>query len=180
MPDSNKVGCQETLVAASGMFHMFHTLLTLLLTHWFILSFKLVMGNTGSLTDFTYYASILEYWTLKTGIRKTFMTCFKIWVNSQNRSSHRRFSIKKDVLTNFAKFTGKNLCQNLIKLQARKLFFRPATLLKKRLWHRCFPVNISKFERTLFLKKTSGRLLHHCITYKFRRQIHRFLQVKNT
>ena len=28
---------------------------------------------------------------------------------------------------------------------------RPATLLKKRLWHRCFPVNFAKFLRTPFL-----------------------------
>ena len=27
---------------------------------------------------------------------------------------------------------------------------RPATLLKKRLWHRCFPVNYVKFPRTTF------------------------------
>ena len=27
---------------------------------------------------------------------------------------------------------------------------RPATLLKKRLWHRCFPVNFAKFLRTPF------------------------------
>ena len=26
----------------------------------------------------------------------------------------------------------------------------PATLLKKRLWHRCFPVNFAKFLRTPF------------------------------
>ena len=25
---------------------------------------------------------------------------------------------------------------------------RPATFLKKRLWHRCFPVNFAKFPRT--------------------------------
>ena len=30
---------------------------------------------------------------------------------------------------------------------------RPATLLKKRLWHRCFPVNFAKFLRTPFLTK---------------------------
>ena len=29
--------------------------------------------------------------------------------------------------------------------------FRPATLLKKRLWHRCFPMNFPKFLRTPFL-----------------------------
>ena len=32
----------------------------------------------------------------------------------------------------------------------------PATLFKKRLWHRCFHVNFSKFLRTLFLQNTSG------------------------
>ena len=36
---------------------------------------------------------------------------------------------------------------------------RPATLLKRRLWHRCFPVNFVKFLRTPFLQNTSGRLL---------------------
>ena len=35
----------------------------------------------------------------------------------------------------------------------------PATLLKKRLWQRCFPVNFGKFLRTPFLQNTSGRLL---------------------
>ena len=32
---------------------------------------------------------------------------------------------------------------------------RPATLLKKRLWHRCLPVNLMKFLRTPFLQNTS-------------------------
>ena len=32
---------------------------------------------------------------------------------SSSRSSHRRFSVKKGVLRNFAKFTGKHLCQRL-------------------------------------------------------------------
>ena len=35
----------------------------------------------------------------------------------------------------------------LIKLQAA-----PATLLKKRLWHRCFPVNFAKFQEHLFYR----------------------------
>ena len=33
----------------------------------------------------------------------------------------------------------------------KKGFCRPATLLNKRLWHRCFPVNFAKFPRTPFL-----------------------------
>ena len=32
---------------------------------------------------------------------------------TNTRSSHRRCSVKKDVLRNFAKFTGKHLCQSL-------------------------------------------------------------------
>ena len=39
----------------------------------------------------------------------------------------------------------------LIKLQAA-----PATLLKKRFWHRCFPVNFAKFLITLFSQNNSG------------------------
>ena len=53
---------------------------------------------------------------------------------------------KKGVLRNFTKFTRKHLCQSpfLKKLQ------------KKRLWHRCFPVDFVKFLITLFSQNTSG------------------------
>ena len=50
------------------------------------------------------------------------------------RSSHRRCSVKKDVLRNFAKFTGKHLCQRLFFNSLAGL--RPATLLKKSLLHK--------------------------------------------
>ena len=53
--------------------------------------------------------------------------------------------MKKSVLGNFTKFTGKRL--------------RPATLIKKRLCRSCFPVNFAKFLRPPFLQNTSGRLL---------------------
>ena len=44
------------------------------------------------------------------------------------RSNHRRCSIRKGVLRNFSKFTGKQLCQSLYfnKVAGN----RPATLLK--------------------------------------------------
>ena len=61
---------------------------------------------------------------------------------------------KKSVLRNFIKFTGKHLCQRLFCSEVAGL--RPATLLKKRLWHSCFPVNFAKFLRTPFLQSTSG------------------------
>ena len=47
------------------------------------------------------------------------------------RSSHRRCSVRKGVLRNFTKFTGKDLCQSLFFNKARGL--RSATLLKKKL-----------------------------------------------
>ena len=75
----------------------------------------------------------------------------------QLRSSHAKVFCKRGILRNFTKFFGKHLCQGL--------FFNKvagpgtATLLKKRLWHRCFPVNFAKFLRIPFSKNTSRRLL---------------------
>ena len=60
---------------------------------------------------------------------------------------------QKGVLRNFAKFTGKQMCLNLFFNKVAGL--RPATLLKKWLCHRCFPVNVAKFLRTRFLQNTS-------------------------
>ena len=65
------------------------------------------------------------------------------------RSSRPDVFCKKDALRNFAKSAGKHLCQSLFFNKVAGL--RPATLLKKRLWHRCFPVNFAKFLRTPFL-----------------------------
>ena len=73
------------------------------------------------------------------------------------RSSHQRCFIKIDVLKNFTKFTGKHLCQSFFVNKVTGL--RPATLLRKRLWYRCFPANFVKFLRITFLQNTSGRLL---------------------
>ena len=56
--------------------------------------------------------------------------------------------MKKVALRNFTKFIGKRLCQSLIFNKVVGL--RPATLSKKKLWRRCFPVNFVKFLRTPF------------------------------
>ena len=45
--------------------------------------------------------------------------------------------------------TGNHLCQRLYFNKVAGL--RPATLLKRGLWRRCFPVNFGKFLRTPFL-----------------------------
>ena len=55
---------------------------------------------------------------------------------------------KKGDLKNFTKFTGKDLCRSLLFDKVSDLSH--ATLLKKRLQRRFFPVNITKFLRTAF------------------------------
>ena len=70
---------------------------------------------------------------------------------SRNRSSHRRCSVKKAVFRKLAKCARKHLCQSLFFNKVAG--HRPATLLKKRLWHRCFPANFMIFLRTPFYIK---------------------------
>ena len=64
---------------------------------------------------------------------------------------------KKDVLRNFAKCRERHLRWNffLNKIES----FRPATLFKKRLRQRCFPMNFMKFLKAPFLQNTCGWLL---------------------
>ena len=79
---------------------------------------------------------------------------------------------KNGFLKNVAKLTGKNLCQRLFLNKAACLSYRnlsinslcksidwflhdrPATLFKKRFWHKCFPVNFMKLSRTPFFYRT--------------------------
>ena len=81
---------------------------------------------------------------------------WRVWAYVRAIALHSRLGLK-GVLRNFTKFRGKHLCQSLIFNKVAGL--RPTTLLKKRLWHRCFPVNFVKFLRTTFLQNTSRRLL---------------------
>ena len=60
----------------------------------------------------------------------------------------RQVFCKKGVIINFVIFTGKHLCQSLFLNKVAGL--RPATLIKMRLWPRCFPVNFAKFLKTHF------------------------------
>ena len=67
----------------------------------------------------------------------------------------------KNVFLEISQNSQENTCAKdsfLIKLQAA-----PATLLKKRFWHRCFPVNFAKFLITLFSQNTSGG--YFCINH---------------
>ena len=79
---------------------------------------------------------------------------------------------EKSALRNFTKFTGKHLFQSPFFNKVAGL--RLATLLKMRLWHRCFPVIFVKFLRPplftehlrwLLLSMSSLEATYMCIVY---------------
>ena len=65
----------------------------------------------------------------------------------EERSSRPDVFCEKDVLRNFAKFTGKHLCQSLF---FNKVASGACNLIKKETLAQVFPVNFSKFLRTYF------------------------------
>ena len=66
------------------------------------------------------------------------------------RRSHQSCSVKKGALKNFAKFTGKHLCQSIfLRLQASGLFF-----IKKEILAHVFSCKLCEM-----FKNTSGRVL---------------------
>ena len=77
-----------------------------------------------------------------------------IWKLTSTRTSRRRCSVKKlflEILQN----SQENTCARvsfLKKLQPLVCNF----IKKKRLWHRCFPVNFAKFLKHVFLQNTSS------------------------
>ena len=77
--------------------------------------------------------------------------------NNSHRSSRPEVLCRKGVLRNFAKLTGKHLCRSLFFNKVAGL--RPGTLLKNKLWRRCFPVNFAKFLRTPILTEHHRWLL---------------------
>ena len=84
------------------------------------------------------------YWHIKFFWRKRFPV-FVVIITTGNipygQTVVQRCFVKKSILRNLGiltKFTGKHLCQNLFFNKTAGL--RPATLLKKRPWHTCFPV----------------------------------------
>ena len=65
---------------------------------------------------------------------------------------------KKGLHANLAKFAVKHICQSLFLNKVSGL--RTATLLKKKLWQRCFPVNYAKlFKSNFFIEQLWWLLL---------------------
>ena len=71
----------------------------------------------------------------------------------RSRNNHQKSSIKTGVLQ-VSQNSQESACARIY-----LLILRPISLLKKRLWHRCLPVDFVKFKRTLFLQNSSWQLL---------------------
>ena len=69
-------------------------------------------------------------------------SCVKVLFSAVNGNYNLRPMVfcKKGVLRNFVEFTGKHLF-----FFNKVVNLRPATLFKKRLRHKCFPVNFANF-----------------------------------
>ena len=91
------------------------------------------------------FSHLVQMFPTQTLVRLTGCHMMGTW----SRTSRPEVFCKNGVLRNFAKFSGKHPCQGLFFNKVAGL--RPATLLKIRLWHRCFPVNFAKFLRTPLL-----------------------------
>ena len=85
-------------------------------------------------------------------------TCLRLISRASGRS-HRRCSVKKVFLKILQH--SQHLCQSLFFNKVAGLSL--ASLLKKRLWHRCFPVNFVKFLRTPFFNRTPPVAPSDCI-----------------
>ena len=104
-----------------------------------------------NLLDFINLAIYLKLDNVNWGhaLKPTWIEIHHLILHKIIRSSRPEVFCKKGVLKNFAKFTGKQLRHSLFFNKVAVL--RAATLLKKRLWHRCFPVSFVKFLRRRFL-----------------------------
>ena len=78
--------------------------------------------------------------------------------HKQSEAVIQRYSVKKGVLKNIVKFTGKHLCYSLLSNKVAGL---------RRVWYGCFPVNFAKSLRTLFLiKHLRWMLLNDVLSFK--------------
>ena len=110
-----------------------------------------VRSQLGEMNPFSYKRFALAKWNTPfcrdlTQVRRiswvgwffSYKQLLSLHLLTKRRSSHQRYSLKKAVLRNFAK------------IFTRVWGLRPATLLKKRLWHRCFPVSFYEISNNTF------------------------------
>ena len=83
-------------------------------------------------------------------LRNNADVAWKLAISEANLCRGSQNSFYRTFLKNFAKFTEKDLCQSL--------FFKTFCNFKRRLWHKCFPLNSEIFKNTFFCKMPLG----HC------------------
>ena len=69
----------------------------------------------------------------------------------KGRSSHQRFSVKKDVLRNFSKFTEKHLCQSLFFNKVAGLRLEASNFIKKETLAQVFSREFYEISKSIFL-----------------------------
>ena len=92
---------------------------------------------------------------------------FRKFLMATIRNSHQRCSVRKGVLRNFTKFTGKDLCQSLF-FWVQSL--RPATLLIKEALAQVFSCEFGERSKNTFF--TEHLRVRELLLYKF---CHRYL-----
>ena len=95
-----------------------------------------------------------------------------------------RYSVKK-VFVKISQNSQENTCVKVSFLTYQSFFFnkvtspRLATLFKKRIWHRCFPVNFAKFLRTpSFMERLSGGCFWNFYKVRLQKDSARLQKVK--
>ena len=90
------------------------------------------------------------FWTLlNEELNLTLLTTHVVYISTfydlaffKSKSSHRRCSVKKNEFLKTLQNSQESICARVFLSKVAGL--RPATLLKKRLWDRCFPLNFAK------------------------------------
>ena len=110
----------------------------------------MIISDTNNIKDFSLRNHFCLYCSLS--FNKQCVLVADSRKSNKVRSSHRRCFIKEVFFfKNFPKFTGEQLRWSIFFNKVAGL-----TLLKRRLQHRCFPVNFAIFLRTPFLQNTFG------------------------
>ena len=94
-------------------------------------------------------------------------------LSNKNASSSRNF-YKQRISDSYFFIKTKQNKKLLLKWLLTGTQCSEATLLKKRLWRRCFPVNFAKFLRTPILQNTSGGCFwmpfHHFVNNSYHKR----------
>ena len=132
-----KVGVLKNFAILGPLSNKFADLLFQKIYAWLLLGFR------GSKYVFSAEFGIWYFPDSRTGFCSGLLWKYELNL----RSIHWSCSVKKGVLRNFANFTGKQLWWSLFLTGLKACNF-----IKKRLQHRCFPLEFKKFLRTPNLK----------------------------